>query len=46
VFLTINGERHDLWRAANQEGHVLDILVQSRRHKKAAKKFFRNRSRG
>jgi putative transposase len=31
VFLTINGERHYLWRAVDQEGHVLDILVQSRR---------------
>jgi putative transposase len=41
VFLTINGERHDLWRAVDQNDNVLDILVQSRRHKKAAKKFFR-----
>jgi putative transposase len=41
VFLTINGERHYLWRAVDQEGNVLDILVQSRRHKKAAKKVFR-----
>src|SRR5215211_9532885 len=41
VFLTINGERHYLWRAVDQDGHVLDILVQSRRNKKAAKKFFR-----
>jgi putative transposase len=41
VFLTINGARHYLWRAADQEGYVLDILVQSRRNKKAAKKFSR-----
>jgi putative transposase len=41
VFLPINGERHYLWRAVDQDGHVLDILVPSRRHKKAAKKFFR-----
>src|SRR2546430_5905030 len=40
VFLTINGARDDLWRAVDQDGHVLDILVQSRRNKKAAKKFF------
>jgi putative transposase len=46
VFLTINGERHYLWRAVDQEGHVLDILVQSRRNKKAAKKFFRKLLRG
>ena len=41
VFLTINGQRHDLWRAVDQEDNVLDILVQSRRNKHAAKKFFR-----
>lgn len=41
VFLTINGKRHYLWRAVDQDNNVLDILVQSRRNKKAAKKFFR-----
>jgi putative transposase len=41
VFLTINGERHYLWRAVDQDGNILDILVQSRRNKNAAKKFFR-----
>src|SRR5262245_65503734 len=41
VFLMIHGVRHYLWRAVDQDGHVLDILVQSRRNKKAAKKFFR-----
>jgi putative transposase len=41
VFLTINGERHYLWRAVDQQGHGLDILVQRRRNKQAAKKFFR-----
>ena len=41
VFLTINGTRHYLWRAVDQDDHVLDILVQSRRNKKAAKKFFK-----
>jgi putative transposase len=46
VFLTINGERHDLWRAVDQDGNVLDILVQSRRNKKAAKKFFRKLLKG
>jgi putative transposase len=40
VFLTIHGERHYLWRAVDQDDNVLDILVQSRRNKKAAKKFF------
>jgi len=46
VFLTIQGERHYLWRAVDQDGHVLDILVQSRRNKKAAKKFFRKLLKG
>ncbi len=40
VFLKINGKRHYLWRAVDQQGNVLDILVQSRRNKGAAKKFF------
>jgi putative transposase len=46
VFLTINGERHYLWRAVDQDGHVLDILVQRRRNKQAAKKFFRKLLKG
>jgi putative transposase len=41
VFLSISGERHYLWRAVDQDGTVLDILVQRRRNKTAAKKFFR-----
>jgi len=41
VFLKINGRLHYLWRAVDQDGDVLDILIQSRRNKKAAKKFFR-----
>jgi putative transposase len=40
VFLTINGRRHYLWRAVDQHGVVLDILVQSRRNKEAATRFF------
>ena len=40
VFLTINGKRYYLWRAVDQDDNVLDILVQSRRNRKAAKKFF------
>jgi len=46
VFLTINGRLHYLWRAVDQEGEVLDTLVQSRRDKKAAKKFFRKLLKG
>ncbi|MFJ2900454.1 IS6 family transposase [Streptomyces sp. NPDC087218] len=39
VFVTINGERQYLWRALDQYGNVLDVLVQSRRDAKAAKRF-------
>jgi putative transposase len=39
--LTIHGERRYLGRAVEQDGHGLDILVQWRRDKHAAKKFFR-----
>ena len=46
AFLTINGDRHYLWRAVDQEGNVLDILVQSRRHKQAAKRFFKKLLKG
>jgi putative transposase len=46
AFLSINGERSSLWRAVDQEGNVLDILVQSRRNKKAAKKFFKKLLKG
>ena len=46
VFLKINGRLHYLWRAVDQDGDVLDILVQSRRDKKAAKKFFRRLLKG
>ena len=31
VFITINGKTHYLWRAVDQHGAVLDILVQRRR---------------
>ena len=37
---------HYLWRAVDQEGHILDIFVQSRRNKQAAKKFFRKLLKG
>ena len=41
VFVSINGKRVYLWRAVDSEGEVLDILVQSRRNKKAALKLMR-----
>ena len=46
VFLTINGKLQYLWRAVDQDGDVLDILVQPRRNKQAAKKFFRKLLKG
>jgi len=41
MFVSINGKRMYLWRAVDSEGEVLDILVQSRRNKKAALKLMR-----
>jgi putative transposase len=41
VFIQIHGTQHYLWRAVDQDGNVLDILVQSRRDKAAARKFLR-----
>jgi putative transposase len=41
VFIKINGKAHYLWRAVDQHGNVLDILVTSRRDAKAANRFFR-----
>jgi transposase-like protein len=46
AFLTINGARYYLWRAVDQDDNVLDILVPSRRNKKAAKKFFKKLLKG
>ena len=41
VFLKINGQTYYLWRAVDQEGNVLDVLVQSRRNAAAAKRLMR-----
>ncbi len=41
VFIRINGELHYLWRAVDQHGVVLDILVRDRRNAAAAKRFFK-----
>ena len=46
VFVQINGAQRYLWRAVDQHGNVLDVLVQSRRHAVAAKKFFRRLLKG
>ncbi len=44
--MTIGGRRHYLWRAVDKDGDVLDILVQSHRDKRAAKRFFRKLLKG
>jgi putative transposase len=41
VFLKINGVQHYLWRAVDQHGAVIDILVQPKRDRFAAIRFFR-----
>jgi putative transposase len=46
VFVKINGTTHYLWRAVDQHGDVLDILVQSRRNAVAARWFFRKLLKG
>jgi putative transposase len=46
VVVKINGVRHYLWRAVDQDGVCLDVLVQRRRNAKAAKKFFRKLLKG
>jgi len=39
VFIRINGKQHYLWRAVDQDGDVIDILVQPRRDQRAAERF-------
>jgi putative transposase len=46
VFIKIQGKTHYLWRAVDQDGTVLDILVTSRRDTKAATRFFRKLLKG
>jgi putative transposase len=46
VFIKIQGEFHYLWRAVDQDGDTIDILVQKRRNKQAAKRFFRKLLKG
>jgi putative transposase len=46
VFIMINGQRQYLWRAVDQNGNVLDILVTSRRDTRAATRFFRKLLKG
>ena len=46
VFVKIGGERQYLWRAVDQDGDVIDILVQRYRSARAAKRFFRKLLKG
>ncbi len=46
VFVKIRGERHYLWRAVDQDGDVIEILVQRCRNARAAKRFFRKLLKG
>ena len=41
LFVKIQGQQQYLWRAVDEDGDVLDILVQSRRNRRAATRFFR-----
>ncbi len=41
VFVKIDGKQHYLWRAVDQDGEVVDVLLQRRRDGKAAKRFFK-----
>src|SRR3954452_23141397 len=41
VVVKIAGKKHWLWRAVDQDGIALDVLVQSRRDKRAAKRLLR-----
>ncbi len=46
LFVNIQGKRHYLWRAVDQDGDVIDILVQRYRNAHAAKRFFRKLLKG
>ena len=46
VDVRINGQRQYWWRAVDQYGEVIDILVQCRRNRRAAERFFRKLLKG
>jgi putative transposase len=46
LFVYIQGQRQYLWRAVDQDGDVIDILVQPRRDQGAAERFFRKLLKG
>jgi putative transposase len=46
LFVTIRGRQQYLWRAVDHDGDVIDILVQPRRDRHAAERFFRKLLKG
>ncbi|HIE92101.1 MAG TPA: IS6 family transposase [Acidobacteria bacterium] len=46
VFVKIQGRQQYLWRAVDEDGDEIDILVQSRRNRRAALRFFRKLLKG
>ena len=46
LFVTIQGQRQYLWRAVDEDGDTIDILLQSRRNRRAAERFFRKLLKG
>ena len=46
MFVSIGGKRQYLWRAVDQDGDTIDVMVQSRRDKRAALRFFRKLFKG
>ena len=46
VFVKIGGERHYLWRAVDEDGGVIDVLVRRYRNARAAERFFRKLLKG
>lgn len=46
VVIPIRGKKHWLWRAVDQDGFVRDVLVQSRRNAKVAKRLMRKLLKG
>jgi len=42
VFVRIGGRQRYLWRAVDQDGEVVDVLLQERRDAAAARRFFRH----
>ena len=46
VFITMNDQRQYLWRAVDQDGDPIDLLVQPHRDARAARRFFRKLLKG